>query len=132
MVNIKLPFAVTVTILVIFLLAVYLFVFQRQAVAPSDFSKKIQSPSPTTFVFEGDDEILKNALNLYVTKKEQGVDFSNGPCLGKIADDWVLDIAHDPRQPVDDKAQNQCKDFKEGKVNHFIELDPDGKLIRSN
>lgn len=76
------------------------------------------------------DEAFKNALNLFADKKEAGVDFSNGPCLGEIAPGWVLDIAHNPRQPVDDKAENQCEDYRKGKVTHFIELDPDGKLIK--
>lgn len=130
--NIKLPTLVVVLVLTIFLLGVYLFVFQRQAVAPADFSKPtIASPSPEAFIFEGDDEILKNAFNLYIQKKQQGVDFSNGPCLGKIAQDWVLDIAHEPRIDIDDDPQNQCKDFRDGKVGHFIEFDPQGKLIRA-
>lgn len=131
--NIKLPILVVVIVLAIFLLGVYLFVFQRQAIAPADFSKQtIKSPSPQGPVFGADDEILKNALNLYIEKKEAGVDFSNGPCLGKVANDWVLDIAHEPRQKIDEDPKNQCQDFSEGKVKHFIEFDPDGKLIRAN
>lgn len=122
-----------VIILAIFLSGVYLFVFQRQAVAPTDFSKQtFQSPSLQEPVFQGDDQILKDALNLYIEKKEAGVDFSNGPCLGKVANDWVLDIAHDPRTDIDDNPKNQCVDFREGKVKHFIEFDPEGKLIRAN
>lgn len=76
------------------------------------------------------DEILKNALNLYIAKKQEGIDFSNGPCLGIVAPDWVLDIAHSPRQPEDDKPENQCADFSKGHAHHFIELDPSGKLIQ--
>lgn len=76
------------------------------------------------------DDILKNALNLYAQKKAEGIDFTNGPCLGTVAPDWVLDIAHNPRLPVDDKVENQCTDFREGRAHHFIELDPDGKLIK--
>ena len=78
------------------------------------------------------DEALKNALNLFNQKKTEGVDFSNGPCLGQVAPDWVLDIAHNPRQPADDKVENQCKDFKEGRAHHFIELDPNGNIIKIN
>lgn len=78
------------------------------------------------------DEIFKNALNLYAQKKQAGQDMKNGPCLGKIADDWVLDIAHNPRQAVDNKPENQCADFREGRAHHFIELDPDGNLITAN
>lgn len=78
-----------------------------------------------------EDEALKNALNLYIKKKEEGLDFTNGPCLGMVAPDWVLDIAHNPHQSVDDEPENQCADFREGRAHHFIELDPDGQLIRS-
>lgn len=76
------------------------------------------------------DEALKNALNVYSQKRDQSVDLTNGPCLGIIANDWVLDIAHNPRQDIDDKSENQCPDFKEGRAHHFVELDPDGKLIK--
>ena len=76
------------------------------------------------------DEALKNALNLYAQKKAEGADFGSGPCLGTIAPDWVLDIAHSPRQPVDNQPENQCEDFRAGRAHHFVELDPEGKLIQ--
>ncbi len=128
--NKKLPILLVAIIIAIFLAIAYLAFFQKQAVAPTDLSKivKQSSPSPSPKVA---DEILKNALNLYAAKKQAGVDMSQGPCLGKVADDWVLDIAHNPRQPVDDKPPNQCADFREGRVHHFIELDPDGNLTQA-
>lgn len=89
-----------------------------------------QSSEPTTQP-KIDDEALKNALNTYAKAKQEGSDLSNGPCLGIVAPNWVLDIAHNPRQPVDNKKENQCSEFIEGKVKHFIEFDPDGKLIRA-
>ncbi len=76
------------------------------------------------------DEAIKNAANVYAAQKRAGVDFTNGPCLGIVAPDWVADIAHNPRQPVDDMPQNQCADFRAGRARHYIELDPDGKLIK--
>lgn len=78
-----------------------------------------------------DDMALKNALNIFAEQKKNGVDLAKGPCLGIVAPDWVLDIVHNPRQAVDDKEENQCKEFRSGQVHHFIELDPDGKLIRT-
>lgn len=78
-----------------------------------------------------EDEALKNALNLYIEKRADGIDFSSGPCLGVVMDDWVLDIAHRPRTAIDDLPENQCADFREGRAHHFIELDSDGQLIRS-
>lgn len=81
--------------------------------------------------FTGNEDAFKNALNLYIQKKQEGIDMTNGPCLGKIADDWVLDIAHEPRIPADEKVENQCQNYLDGTAKHFIELDPDGKLLRS-
>ncbi len=77
-------------------------------------------------------EALKNALNLFTKAKENGVDLSNGPCLGKVADDWVADIVHNPRQPIDDKPENQCEDYRKGNAHHFIELDQSGSLVAAH
>ena len=52
-----------------------------------------------------------------------GVDLSNGPCMGIVSDDWVCDVAHSPRLPVDDLSENQCADFARGKAHHFVEVD---------
>ena len=63
--------------------------------------------------------------------KQQTIDLSNGPCLSnEIISDWVCDVAHLPRQSVDDLPENQCQDFREGKAKHFVEVTPNCKLIR--
>ena len=122
-----------IIIIAVFLTFAYLAFFQKKAIAPTNYLPQTQesSPSASPASFSSEDEILKNALNLYIQKKQAGLDFTNGPCLGKIADDWVLDIAHNPRQPIDDRSQNQCPEFLDGSSHHFIELDPSGNLIRS-
>ena len=75
---------------------------------------------------------VNQAQYIYNLRKEQGTDFSKGPCLSNaLLDDWVLDIAHNPRQSIDDFAENQCPAFLEGRAKHFVELDPDGNLIRA-
>ena len=76
------------------------------------------------------EEALINALNLYVQNNDKGVDFTKGPCLGTIAPDWVLDIAHNPRQPIDDQPENQCKEIRTGSAHHFVELTPEGNFIK--
>ncbi len=101
------------------------------ACTPKTAKTAPSSPAPPKIETQIPAEVLKNALNLYSQKKSENVDFSNGPCLGKIGNDWVLDIAHNPRQATDDKPQNQCADFKNGTAHHFIELDLDGKMIRA-
>lgn len=74
---------------------------------------------------------ISKAKELYNQKKKEGVDFQNGPCLGLILENWVADVAHSPRQDIDNDPQNQCADFIEGRASHFVELDPQGNLIRA-
>lgn len=70
------------------------------------------------------------AKELFNQKVNEGLDFSNGPCLSEeIIDDWSVDIAHSPRQTVDDEAANQCQNFRNGKTHHFVELDTNGNVI---
>jgi hypothetical protein len=76
-------------------------------------------------------KVIDLAKKLYLEKKAQGMDFNNGPCLSdNIQTDWVVDIAHNPRQPIDNLPENQCTAFREGKAHHFVELDTNGNLIR--
>ena len=78
-----------------------------------------------------EDALVAEAKQAYAEAKLRGVDMSRGPCLGLIATDWVADVAHDPRQDVDEKPRNQCAAYRTGEAHHFVELDPNGELIRS-
>ncbi len=80
---------------------------------------------------EADEQTIALAKEAYQEAKARGVDMSQGPCLGVIKEDWVADVAHDPRQDVDDEPENQCAAYRSGEANHFIELDPEGEFIRS-
>jgi hypothetical protein len=63
-----------------------------------------------------------------------GKDLSNGPCLlNPIQDmtDWVCDVAHNPRQNIDDNPNNQCSAFREGKAHQFVEVDLNCDLIKT-
>lgn len=72
------------------------------------------------------------AKHLYRQEKEKGRDFSEGPCLSDaLMPNWVVDIAHNPRISADDLPQNMCPGFLQGNAQHFIELDPEGNLIRA-
>lgn len=53
----------------------------------------------------------------------------NSQCLG-ICEDYAVDIVHVPRDSEDNKAENQCSDYANGLVNHFIELDKNGEVVR--
>lgn len=71
----------------------------------------------------------KNRMN-------SGIDLSKGPCLSDndvnwMIEDWACDIAHNPRQEIDDLIENQCNAYIEEKVHHFVELDPNCNIIRT-
>jgi hypothetical protein len=76
------------------------------------------------------DRAVAAAQAAYAEAKAEGVDFAPGPCLGVVLEGWVADVAHDPREDVDDLPENQCEAFRSGEADHFVELDPDGKVIR--
>ena len=80
---------------------------------------------------EAGDRTIQRAQDAYARAKAGGVDMSRGPCLGVIEPGWVADVAHDPRQDVDDDPANQCAAYRSGEADHFVELDPEGEYIRS-
>ena len=70
----------------------------------------------------------------YRQAKAAGENLSRGPCIAERLpglDDWVADVAHSPRKPVDNKPANQCARFRSGQAHHFVELTPVGQLIRA-
>jgi hypothetical protein len=75
------------------------------------------------------------ARAVYEKERLEGTDFARGPCLANPlpppSENWVADVAHDPRRDVDDDPANQCSAYREGEADHFVELDPDGELIRA-
>lgn len=78
------------------------------------------------------DSAVNKAKRLYSEEKSRKKDFSNGPCLSDaLLPNWVVDIAHNPRLPIDDLPQNQCPSYVEGRSQHFVELDLNGDLIRA-
>ncbi|MBU1036518.1 hypothetical protein KKF32_00600 [Patescibacteria group bacterium] len=81
---------------------------------------------------------LTKAQILFNQAKADDLDMSQGPCLSNELYGnpeypetmWVLDIAHNPRQEIDNLPENQCSAFREGKAKHFIEMDTDGEIIK--
>ncbi|MFC1662920.1 hypothetical protein ACFL04_02000 [Patescibacteria group bacterium] len=74
--------------------------------------------------------LLLAAQALYQEANGSNINLAYGPCLGLIGDDWVVDIAHVPRESYDEDSDNQCPEYQNGTASHFIELDPDGNLLR--
>lgn len=77
------------------------------------------------------DRAVNQAKHFYALRKASGENFSTGPCLSDaLMPNWVADIVHNPRQPVDDLPAYQCPAFIEGKSKHFVELDLEGNVVR--
>jgi len=114
---------------IIFLMIIFAVVMVITRFTPSTKQDEVKSSSKKITSFEED--LVQQAQQIYAQKKAKNMDFKNGPCLAdSLASTWVVDIAHDPRQAIDDLPENQCPSFIAGKTQHFIELDPDGQLIR--
>lgn len=77
------------------------------------------------------EKAIRLAKEVYEEKKKEGMDFSDGPCIDDdLMEGWVADIAHDPRQPIDNQPENQCPSYGDT-ADHFVELDEDGELIQA-
>mgnify|MGYP001598639841 CR=1 FL=1 len=77
-------------------------------------------------------DVVSCALDLYNQEKnkltDKATEFSS-QCLGSCGD-YAVDIVHVPRTNEDNLAENQCSDYREGKVSKFIELDKAGEIVR--
>jgi hypothetical protein len=114
-------------VIVIFIAVMVFLRFMSSDSEDSPKEERVVSSQYTAFELE----IVVQAQNIFEKKKEEGWDFLNGPCLSNnLLGEWVVDVAHNPREAIDDLPENQCTAFITGQVNHFIELDSEGKLIR--
>ena len=78
---------------------------------------------------------INKCIELCRKAKQGGVDLTNGPCLSDVmnynVNDYVCDIAHNPRQSIDNDPDNQCIAYRNGLRHHFVELDPNCSFIRA-
>ncbi|HPM75662.1 MAG TPA: hypothetical protein PK961_01125 [bacterium] len=72
----------------------------------------------------GRDEAVAACQDACQQARKNGAYLEDGPCLweGEV-DDWVCDVAHDPRTEVDNDPANQCPNYKDP-YEHFVEVDP--------
>jgi hypothetical protein len=84
------------------------------------------NPSQMPDYVQTQQNIISCALNLYNIQNETMV-FSS-QCLG-TCENYAVDIVHVPRTDEDNQPENQCEDYRSGKVNHFIELDKEGDIV---
>jgi hypothetical protein len=86
------------------------------------------NPSSTPDYVSEQQVAISKALELYEQNKSLGMNFSS-QCLGNV-EDYSIDIASVPKTNEDNLAINQCEDYANGKVTHFIELDKEGTVVR--
>ena len=79
------------------------------------------------YVKEQQDAVIC-AVDLYENALTNSMDFDS-QCLGTCKD-YAVDIVNVPRSDIDNKVENQCEDYRNGIVNHFIELDKKGIVVR--
>jgi type II secretory pathway component PulM len=78
------------------------------------------------------EQAIQAARAAYARYAASGADLSAGPCIAEeVTASWAADITHAPRIAADDRPENQCQSYRQGRIRHFVELDPDGKLIRA-
>ena len=78
------------------------------------------------------DRATAACIELCQSSLSNGQDLTNGPCSSnEIISNWVCDVAHSPRQAVDNLAENQCSAYREGLAKNFVEIDTNCNLIRA-
>lgn len=93
-------------------------------------------PSSSANIFAGSQKIesthaeaIRQSRKIYSDKKAQKVDFDQSPCLSEdMGNGYALDISHNPREQIDDQVQ--CSSYQNGTVKHFVELSPEGNIMR--
>ena len=85
------------------------------------------NPSTTPENVLAQQEAINCALDLY--QQEKAKTELNSQCLGSCGD-YAVDIVHVPRTSEDNLAENQCQDYRQGKVSQFIELNKQGEIVQ--
>jgi hypothetical protein len=83
------------------------------------------NPSETPQDVTEQEAAITCAYGLFDAMTEQAVSQCLGTCMS-----YAVDIVHVPRTAKDDLVENQCEDYGNGFVNHFIELDKNREIVR--
>jgi len=109
---------------------VVIMLFIAEPIMPNG-AREINSSGSENQVNDYDQMVIVAAKSAYAQAKASGLDLTTGPCLLESAETgWVVDVAHLPREPIDDLPENQCPAYVSGKIKHFVELDASGAVIR--
>jgi hypothetical protein len=113
---------------------------QRLAVAIVVVTISIAGLAYILFVPKGpvimdEDRAVYACVFLCKAAANQGQRLDDGPCLSTgieawDIEDWVCDVAHNPREAVDSLPENQCPEYGVS-ANHFVEVTPKCIFIRS-
>jgi len=119
-------YIITTTIFAIIMIFLIIFFAMEKPVNKNDTINKNTSISKLAKI---------KCIELCKSEVNKNVDLSNGPCLSDNNPEWdiqgwVCDVAHNPREVVDNEPKNQCKTFLEGKATHFVEVTPNCEFIR--
>lgn len=102
----------------------FAFLFILIAVLLVAFLAILSNPKPN---------VVDECIRICKENLAAGKDLANGPCLANPIPsnpDWVCDVAHWPREEVDNLKENQCSAY--GKVaKHFVEVTPNCTFIRA-
>jgi hypothetical protein len=93
-------------------------------------SSQSQSHSAST---QENQPLVDACIQACKTALSAGNDLSTGPCLLDqilLDTNWVCDVAHNPRENVDDLPQNQCLAYRNRVAHNFIEVTPECGVIR--
>ena len=80
------------------------------------------------------DRAIAAAQQAHEEAVSRGEDLDIGPCIAEELPglpEWVADVAHDPREDIDDEPENQCRRYRKGEASHFVEFTPAGEVIRA-
>ena len=76
--------------------------------------------------------VAESCANLCKKQLNESKSLSSGPCISEeIANNWVCDAAHKPRQDIDNLPENQCNAFRNGTARHFVEVTENCEVIRA-
>jgi len=71
----------------------------------------------------------QEAINCALEKFNNFSEEKNSQCLEDCGD-YAVDIVNVPRTSEDNLTENQCEDYVNGDIGHFIELDKEGNIVR--
>lgn len=91
------------------------------------------SPEPAPVQYDAQAQaIISKCEKLCQQNINEGKGLTAGPCLSnEIEKDWVCDVAHSPRQEIDNLPENQCLMYRGGAARHFVEADENCNVIRA-